>query len=77
MLVYVFKYYILILFLSYSGMVMKSFPSAGHLLLNLQRMLATEKVNEWLTMSPGCMYADILIHEMQMPSSISDDSMQC
>lgn len=52
---YALKYYILTLFPSCSGMVMKSFPSSCHLLLNLQRMLvrATEKKEKKSGGSPG------------------------
>lgn len=41
---YAFKYYILMLFLGCSGMLMKSFSSTCHLLANLQRMLVIATV---------------------------------
>lgn len=74
MSVHAFKYYTFPLFLSYSGMLIKSFPSACYLLLNLQRMLiratVREKVKEmgWLChFNQAVCLQTFLIHKMRIP----------
>lgn len=68
--VYAFKYYILISFLGH-----------GNEKLSLGLSSVTEPTEDvgggGSPRQPGCAYADIVIHKMQMPSSISNDSMQC
>lgn len=79
---YAFKYYILMLFLSCSGMVTKSFSSACHLLLSPQRMFVREqgleKTRERAVhhVSQVVCMQTFLTHKRKMPWSILNDSMK-